>query len=110
KEIPPHYFQSEAELEQVSDEESLEILVFDMSRLLDDQHPFNQQDELTRLHMACKDWGFFLLINHGVPGEEVIENMKTDTEFFIKRKKAYAQQPNSTEGYGQAFVVRRTKA
>ena len=47
------------------------------------------------------------LINHGVP-EEVIENMKTDTEKFfnlpLEKKKAYAQKPNSVEGYGQAFV------
>lgn len=48
------------------------------------------------------------LINHGVP-EEVIEKMKIDTEEFFKlpleKKKAYAQQQNSVEGYGQAFVV-----
>lgn len=48
------------------------------------------------------------LINHGVP-EEVIEKTKIDIEEFFElpldQKKAYAQLPNSIEGYGQAFVL-----
>lgn len=48
------------------------------------------------------------LINHGVP-EEVMENMKMETEEFFKlpleEKMACAQLPDSIEGYGQAFVV-----
>ena len=59
KEIPPRYIRPEAELDQVPVEESFEIPVIDMSRLLDDQRPLNHHDELARLHLACKDWGFF---------------------------------------------------
>ena len=65
-EIPPRYLRPEAELDQVSVEESLEIPVVDMSKLLDDQHPFNHHDELARLHLACKDWGFFQVQLHNL--------------------------------------------
>ncbi|KAM6557443.1 hypothetical protein CsatB_004462 [Cannabis sativa] len=105
-EIPTRYLQPEPELHQIPVLESLELPVINMTKLLDHQHPLHH-DELAKLHSACKEWGFFQLINHGVP-EEVIENMKIDTEEFFKmpleKKKAYAQQPNSLEGYGQAFV------
>lgn len=54
KEIPPRYLRSELEFDQVSVEDSLDIPVIDMNKLLDDH-----QDELDRLHLACKEWGFF---------------------------------------------------
>jgi len=48
------------------------------------------------------------LINHGVP-DEVIANLKKDVVGFFKQpleaKKECAQQADSLEGYGQAFVV-----
>ncbi|XP_050377943.1 S-norcoclaurine synthase 1-like [Argentina anserina] len=106
KDIPPRYLRPEAELEQVSIEESLQIPVVDMDKLVGD--PLFHDDEMAKLHLACKEWGFFQLINHGV-SEELIKKMKTDTEEFfglpLEVKKAYATQPNHIEGYGQAFVV-----
>ncbi|CAB4309724.1 unnamed protein product [Prunus armeniaca] len=106
KEIPPRYIRPEIEHEEVSMEDSLQIPVVDMSKLMGD--PLGHGDELAKLHLACKDWGFFQLINHGV-SEEVIEKIRSDTkEFFqlpLEEKKAYAQLPNHIEGYGQAFVV-----
>ncbi|PON43384.1 Non-heme dioxygenase N-terminal domain containing protein [Trema orientale] len=108
KEILPRYLRPEAEFDQVSSEESLDIPVIDMKKLLDDQHPLNHHDVMARLHLACKDWGVFQLINHGV-SEEVIEKMKIDIEDFfqlpLEKKKAYSQLPNNIEGYRQAFVV-----
>jgi len=48
------------------------------------------------------------LINHGVP-DEVIANLMKDVVGFFKQpleaKKECAQQADSLEGYGQAFVV-----
>ncbi|KAL4346734.1 hypothetical protein GQ457_17G020270 [Hibiscus cannabinus] len=59
----------------VSANESRQIPVIDVSKL-------DHDDEQKKLHFACKDWGFFQIINHGVAGE-VIEKMKTDAhEFF----------------------------
>ncbi|KAL5795241.1 hypothetical protein ACOSQ2_000061 [Xanthoceras sorbifolium] len=103
EDIPPRYIRSEAESSEVLIDGSLQIPVIDMSKFVDDDN-----DELTKLHLACKDWGFFQLINHGV-SEEVIEKMKIDIQEFFKlpleEKMACAQLPNTIEGYGQAFVV-----
>ncbi|KDP30652.1 hypothetical protein JCGZ_16217 [Jatropha curcas] len=82
---------------------TLQIPIIDMSKLID-----GNEYELAALHTACKNWGFFQLINHGVE-EEVIEKMKMDVKEFFKlpleEKKICAQVPNNIEGYGQAFVV-----
>ncbi|CAN1256937.1 S-norcoclaurine synthase 1 [Linum perenne] len=87
--VPIKYIRPELELDQVPIDGSHHIPVID-------------------LHSACKDWGFFQLINHGVT-EEVITKMKMDVqEFFnlpLQEKMSCAQMPNSIEGYGQAFVV-----
>ncbi|XP_030471073.1 S-norcoclaurine synthase 1-like [Syzygium oleosum] len=106
KEVPPRYLRAASELGEVCDTESLEIPVIDMIKLAED-HP-DHSDEIEKFHLACKEWGFLQLINHGIP-EEFINQVKTDTEEFFKlpleEKKSYAQLPNSIEGYGQAFVV-----
>ncbi|CAN1256940.1 S-norcoclaurine synthase 1 [Linum perenne] len=99
--VPIRYIRPELELDQVSTNGSHQIPVIDMSKLA-------AAEESAKLHSACKDWGFFQVINHGV-AEEVIQKMKIDVqEFFnlpLLEKMACAQLPNGLEGYGQAFVV-----
>ncbi|XP_031097047.1 S-norcoclaurine synthase 1-like [Ipomoea triloba] len=99
--IPYRYIRPEMEQDEVCSDESLQIPVIDLSKLHADDL------ELAKLHEACKDWGFFQLINHGVG--EAIEEMKCVTEEFfkqpLKEKMGCAQLPNNIEGYGQAFVV-----
>ncbi|CAI0396516.1 unnamed protein product [Linum tenue] len=101
--VPVRYIRPELELERVSNGEYDRIPLIDMSKLND-----VRDDEAAKLHSACKDWGFFQVINHGV-AEEVILKMKADIqEFFsqpLEEKMEYAQLPNGIEGYGQAFVV-----
>ncbi|KAL6626304.1 hypothetical protein ACP70R_030030 [Stipagrostis hirtigluma subsp. patula] len=85
------------------------IPVVDLSRLLD---PRSSDKELAILGSACQHWGFFQLINHGVPDEVILEVKKGITEFFelpLEAKKVYAQQPGSVEGYGQSFVFDDTQ-
>ncbi|KAL4348068.1 hypothetical protein GQ457_17G020260 [Hibiscus cannabinus] len=101
KNIPSRYIRPEFESDMVSAEESLQIPVIDMSKL-------DHDDEQTKLHFACKDWGFFQLINHGIP-YELIEQMKADArEFFhlpSEERMACAQITGHIEGYGQVFVI-----
>jgi hypothetical protein len=81
------------------------IPVIDLDRLID---PRSSSEECAKLASACHHWGFFQLVNHGVP-DEVIGNLMSDVAGFFKQpleaKKECAQQADSLEGYGQAFVV-----
>ncbi|XVF65589.1 hypothetical protein PTKIN_Ptkin09bG0260700 [Pterospermum kingtungense] len=82
---------------------SIVVPLIDISKLLN-----NDDSELQKLHSACKDWGAFQLINHGVPIESVKKMRKRTQEFFelpLQEKKRLAQQPGSQEGYGQVFVI-----
>ncbi|ONK72253.1 uncharacterized protein A4U43_C04F17430 [Asparagus officinalis] len=103
-EVPQRYIRSDvaSDLHGTAHDE---IPIIDLGRLLD---LASFEVEATKLNLACEEWGFFQLINHGVP-EEVIERMRGDIEEFfrlpLEEKKAYAQLPGSIEGYGQAFVV-----
>ncbi|KAG1362160.1 S-norcoclaurine synthase 1 [Cocos nucifera] len=105
KDIPPRYIRPEAEPDPIVRDGDRQLPVIDLKRLLD---PEFSEEESAKLDHACEEWGFFQLINHGVP-DEAIKRMKEDiTEFFklpLEAKKAFAQLPNNLEGYGQAFVV-----
>ncbi|KAK9937741.1 hypothetical protein M0R45_014513 [Rubus argutus] len=81
-----------------------------MKKLLSQQgsNSSDDSDELARLHLACREWGFFQLVNHGV-SSSLMEKIKTEIQDFfnlpIKEKKRFWQQPGDVEGFGQAFVV-----
>lgn len=74
KDIPPRYVRPEFESEEILDDDSIQIPVIDMSKLVIGQLGYD--DELQNLH-----WGFFQLVNHG--GTEIIEKMKVVTEQFF---------------------------
>ncbi|KAL6906395.1 hypothetical protein ACP4OV_003996 [Aristida adscensionis] len=107
EQVPERYIRAEANVEEVISgyDFTSAIPVIDLSKLCD---PQSSQEERAKLGSACQHWGFFQLINHGVP-DEVICNLKRDmSEFFklpLEAKKAYSQLPNSIEGYGQVFVA-----
>lgn len=64
--------------------------------------------ELEQLQRACKEWGFFQLINHGV-STLLVEKVKLEIqEFFnlpMEEKNKFWQKPDDIEAFGQAFVV-----
>ncbi|KAJ4811589.1 2-oxoglutarate (2OG) and Fe(II)-dependent oxygenase superfamily protein [Rhynchospora pubera] len=84
---------------------SEEIPVIDMSRLMDE---VSWEEEASKLKFACENWGFFQLVNHGVP-EKVIEELKEDIMGFhdlpLEKREEVAQLPGDLEGYGQAFIA-----
>ncbi|KAJ6804404.1 S-norcoclaurine synthase 1-like [Iris pallida] len=98
--IPERYIRPEAEADPVADDGELPVIDLAQAQL--------SPEESAKLGLACEEWGFFQLINHGVP-TELIENIKMDiVEFFklpIEEKEAFARTPdNGYNGYGQAFV------
>ncbi|CAN1283323.1 Protein SRG1 [Linum perenne] len=99
--IPPRYERPQIEPLVVS---AVQFPVIDVEKLYDD----DEDQELGRLHEACKDWGFFQLVNHGV-SDSLLERVKAEiTKWFsipMEEKKKFWQRAGDMEGYGQAFVV-----
>ncbi|XP_059294632.1 thebaine 6-O-demethylase-like [Lycium ferocissimum] len=101
--VPPRYIRDDME-EPMFTSILPQVPVIDMEKLLaigDDN------SELERLHFACKEWGFFQLVNHGV-NSSLVEKVKSEIgEFFelpMEEKKKFEQEEGDHEGYGQAFV------
>ncbi|KAJ1412069.1 Oxoglutarate/iron-dependent dioxygenase [Sesbania bispinosa] len=103
-EIPEQYLRPNQDPTVVSDKTSLpQVPVIDLNKL-------SSEDaiELDKLDYACKEWGFFQLINHGV-NPSLVENVKIGVEQFfnlpIEEKKKFWQTPEDMQGFGQLFVV-----
>ncbi|KAI9074109.1 hypothetical protein K1719_033031 [Acacia pycnantha] len=107
--IPERYVRPELELQLVSEAEASspppQAPVIDMAKLLS---PDFHDSELHKLDYACKYWGFFQLINHGVR-PSLVENVKKGVEEFFKlpveEKTRFRKKAGEVEGYGQLFVV-----
>lgn len=57
KEIPQRYIRPEIEVDEISVDDSLHIPVIDMDNLTTNYSSY--ENEMMKLHQACKDWGFF---------------------------------------------------
>ncbi|KAF8391148.1 hypothetical protein HHK36_023449 [Tetracentron sinense] len=104
--VPLRYVRPDQDPPIVSDTTLvLEVPVIDMERLVSGE---NMDLELARFHSACKEWGFFQVVNHGV-SSSVVEKLKVEMEEWFKlpleEKKKFWQEPGELEGFGQAFVV-----
>ncbi|KAE8705895.1 putative Senescence-related protein 1 [Hibiscus syriacus] len=100
--LPPRYVRTDEDPPVASHTNLLpQVPVIDMQKL-------SSQEERDLLHHACKDWGFFQLINHGV-STSLLEKMKMEVQQFfnlpMEEKKKLWQRPDEIEGFGQAFVV-----
>ncbi|BFG28935.1 hypothetical protein CerSpe_152090 [Prunus speciosa] len=108
--IPPRYIQPHHhhhQQDQVIFNSDAEIPFIDMHKLLS-QDSVDYESELAKLDFACKEWGFFQLVNHGV-SSSLMEKIKTEVQDFfnlpMEDKKKLWQTPGDVEGFGQAFVV-----
>ncbi|XP_065853888.1 protein SRG1-like [Euphorbia lathyris] len=103
--IPERYIRPDLQLNIHHTDVHHEVPVIDFHRLLD---PESMDSELSNLHFASKDWGFFQLINHGVSCS-LLDEMKSQVEEFfnlpMEEKKKLWQRPGEMEGFGQVFVV-----
>ncbi|KAK1382094.1 Thebaine 6-O-demethylase [Heracleum sosnowskyi] len=103
--VPSRYVRSDQEPILSSSSPELEVPVIDMEILLDRDV---NDTELNKLHHACKEWGFFQLVNHGV-SDLLLEQVKTEVDEFFKlpleEKRKFGQLDGDVEGLGQAFVV-----
>ncbi|WVZ10689.1 hypothetical protein V8G54_015219 [Vigna mungo] len=76
-----------------------QLPVIDLNKLLSEQV---KGSELQKLHLACKQWGFFQLVNHGV-GMKLVEDVKRGAEELLKlsmeEKKKLWQKAGDMEGF-----------
>nr|KYP57139.1 Protein SRG1 [Cajanus cajan] len=81
--VPQRYIQPQQheEIVVISKEVNgdLEIPVIDMHKLLSQEFG---SSELDKFHLACKEWGFFQLINHGV-SSSFLDKLKLEIEDFF---------------------------
>ncbi|KAL0555671.1 hypothetical protein IC582_009625 [Cucumis melo] len=59
---------------------------------------------------ACREWGFFQIINHGISGEMMECVKESWKEFFnqpLDLKKQYANTPATYEGYGSRLGIEK---
>lgn len=65
------------------------------------------EEELSKLKLACEEWGFFQVVNHGIE-EQLLDAMEEAArEFFmlpLEEKEKYPMAPGGIQGYGHAFV------
>ncbi|XWS10828.1 hypothetical protein CRYUN_Cryun38cG0031600 [Craigia yunnanensis] len=106
--IPPRYLHPDLDLHQTTnfdDSPTLEIPVIDLKSLLGEE---SMDSELAKLDFACKEWGFFQLVNHGVSSSLVGKTKTEIQDFFnlpMEEKKKFWQFQGEVEGFGQSFVV-----
>ncbi|KAK4385406.1 putative 2-oxoglutarate-dependent dioxygenase ANS [Sesamum angolense] len=109
KNVPERYIRNpdnrpkSSEIRLVSDDD---VPVIDFSLLAR-----GDEDERKKLDVACQEWGFFQIINHGA--EEAIPKMKAAViDFYdlpLSEKNKYAMPPDYFEGYSQDNKVGERK-
>ncbi|XP_027173280.1 protein SRG1-like [Coffea eugenioides] len=81
---------------------SSEIPTVDLSLLLQ-----QQEQELRKLDKACKEWGFFQVVNHGIENQ-VLQKIKDTARLFLdlplEEKNKFSMPADDMQGYGHAFV------
>ncbi|GMJ07550.1 SENESCENCE-RELATED GENE 1, senescence-related gene 1 [Hibiscus trionum] len=102
KQVPSRYVRTDEDSPVVSHSNpSPQVPVLDMQKL-------SSEEELVQLHHACKEWGFFQLVNHGV-SSSLVEKVKMEVQHLfnlpMEEKKKLWQKPDELEGFGQGFVV-----
>ncbi|OAY25049.1 protein SRG1 [Manihot esculenta] len=103
--VPSQYVRPDVEPSIANKAALHQVPVIDMQKLISGD---NMDLELVKFHQACKEWGFFQLINHGA-NKSLVEKMKRELqELFnlpMEEKKKLWQEPGNMEGFGQHFVV-----
>ncbi|KAK7257086.1 hypothetical protein RIF29_30804 [Crotalaria pallida] len=96
--VPEGYIRSpeEMEIDKTMHHLSSQVPVIDFALLKN-----GSTEELSKLDFACKEWGYFQLVNHGL--DHLMQRMKDKTAGFfnlpLEEKEKYAMQEDM-QGYG----------
>ncbi|XP_017222204.1 protein SRG1-like [Daucus carota subsp. sativus] len=103
KAVPSRYIRPDQDPIESNPNASLQIPVVNLDLLV-----AGDLENASKLDLACREWGFFQLTNHGVSKELLDKVIRSTKEFFempLDEKKKFPQAAGDLEGYGQAFVV-----
>lgn len=102
--IPKRFVRSDLPKSNTNSE--TEIPVIDMQKLLSEDDLTNS--ELQKFDSACKEWGYFQLINHGV-STSLLEKLKLQIQYFfdlpLEEKRQLDHDSGALEGFGQSYVL-----
>ncbi|GLJ42643.1 hypothetical protein SUGI_0883800 [Cryptomeria japonica] len=109
REIPKSYIRSENERSKTTAVCTESIPVIDLSGI----YGPNRTEAINAISKACEEWGFFQVINHGVP-ERVIENMMRAHHMFfelpeVEKAKYKAERHDKPVVYGTSFTAKDQK-
>ncbi|PWA83561.1 isopenicillin N synthase [Artemisia annua] len=65
---------------------------------------------MDKISIACREWGFFQVVNHGMSSHLVDEAREVWREFFhqpMELKQEYANTPKTYEGYGSRLGIQK---
>lgn len=85
------------------------IPIIDLTGLTDDETELSRST-MDQISSACKDWGFFQVVNHGVSPGLMDQARETWRSFFhlpMEIKQAYANSPKTYEGYGSRLGIEK---
>ncbi|PON92241.1 Isopenicillin N synthase [Trema orientale] len=111
--LPHRYIKPPSERPQTrvnsQDHETINIPVISLEDLFARDETL-QEATLAAISSACREWGFFQVVNHGVSPELMKRARDTWREFFgqpLEEKQRYANSPSTYEGYGSRLGVEK---
>ncbi|GER24556.1 2-oxoglutarate (2OG) and Fe(II)-dependent oxygenase superfamily protein [Striga asiatica] len=108
-EIPsPYLVHQEPSISCPHEENSFaKIPILDLKMLLANKDS-QENSNLEKFHSACKDWGIFQVVNHGVE-PSLIKKVKNEVQGFYKlpleERLKYKTRAGEVEGYGPTIIV-----
>ncbi|KAJ3676359.1 hypothetical protein LUZ60_003771 [Juncus effusus] len=100
--IPSRYVKPPSDRPNIHTNSSrLNIPIIDLSEK-------NAVEIASAVSAACKDWGFFQVVNHGIRPELMKQAQEIWRQFFhlpMEEKEKFANSPDTYEGYGSRLGV-----
>ncbi|XVF84036.1 hypothetical protein PTKIN_Ptkin16aG0542400 [Pterospermum kingtungense] len=108
--IPDRYIKPPSDRPSLDAENSaINIPIIDLTGLSEDENTVSATI-LNQISSACKEWGFFQVVNHGVSHELMDRAREAWRSFFhlpMEIKQSYANSPKTYEGYGSRLGVEK---
>ncbi|KAK9126067.1 hypothetical protein Scep_014913 [Stephania cephalantha] len=86
------------------------IPLIDLGGLLGGKDEELKRQTMDQISVACREWGFFQVVNHGVRPELMTQALEDWRQFFklpVEEKQVYANSPRTYEGYGSRLGIEK---